>query len=276
MREYSILFIRADEEWAKKIESTLEEGFDGQIEWIRVDALFDGLQALQERSFDLIITDLFLPDSQGLPTLKHLKQQAPQTPVITLCHAKDRDLAVTAVRKGAHDFFLYEEIDPNNMRRCVKLALESTSEDAFGGENRRTNARFPCRLALTYQALEHPFFSGSATSETVNISSKGLLFGTNEPLQPGQLLQVSVDWPARLENEVALKLVAEGRVIRNVDGQAAVRIDKYEFRTRKVKAQPAGAASSGQTQTLNRPKEAAEAKSNPPGTAAGIRTNRGN
>jgi hypothetical protein len=54
-------------------------------------------------------------------------------------------------------------------------------------------------------------------------------------LQPGQLLQVSVDWPARLENEIPLKLVAEGRVIRVVDGQAAVRIDKYEFRTRKIR-----------------------------------------
>ena len=57
----------------------------------------------------------------------------------------------------------------------------------------------------------------------------------------GQLLQVSVDWPARLDNAVALKLVAEGRVIRIIDGQAAVRIDKYEFRTRKIKPQPAGA-----------------------------------
>ena len=40
---------------------------------------------------------------------------------------------------------------------------------------------------------------------------------------------------ARLENQVPLKLVAEGRVIRNVDGVAAVRIDKYEFRTRKLR-----------------------------------------
>ena len=67
------------------------------------------------------------------------------------------------------------------------------------------------------------------------------MFAASEPLQPGQLLQVSVDWPARLENEVPLKLVAEGRVIRMIDGQAAMRIDKYEFRTRKIKPQPTGA-----------------------------------
>lgn len=106
------------------------------------------------------------------------------------------------------------------------------------------NARFPCKLAVSYQALESPFFSGKAISETENISSKGLLFAVNEPLEPNQLLQISVDWPARLENEVPLKLVAEGRVIRVFDGKAAVRIEKYEFRTRRVNPTTTTAAGS--------------------------------
>jgi hypothetical protein len=58
-------------------------------------------------------------------------------------------------------------------------------------------------------------------------------------LQSGQLLQVSLDWPARLENQVPLKLVAEGRIVRNGDGQAAMTIDKYEFRTRRGTRPPA-------------------------------------
>jgi DNA-binding NarL/FixJ family response regulator len=243
MREYSILFIRTDEELARKIEQVLQDGFDGTIEWVREDSLFDGLRTLQERSFDLIFSDLFLSDSQGLGSIRDLKQQAPQTPVIALCHVKDRDTGVNAVKKGAHDFFCYEDVNATNLRRSVSLALAAGGEESTGsGADRRINARFPCRLAVSYQALEHPFFSGQATSETVNISSKGLLFAASEPLQPGQLLQVSVDWPARLENEVPLKLVAEGRVIRIVDGQAAVRIDKYEFRTRKMKPQQPASA----------------------------------
>ena len=242
MREYSFLFIRTDEELARTIELALEEGMDGAIEWVRVDSLFDGLRTLQERSFDLIFSDILLPDSQGFASIRDLKQQAPQTPVITMCQTKDRESGVNAVKKGAHDFFCYGAIEAANLHRSVSLALAANGEESTGsGADRRTNARFPCRLAVSYQALEHPFFSGKATSETVNISSKGLLFAASEPLEPGQLLQVSVDWPARLDNEVPLKLVAEGRVIRIIDGQAAVRIDKYEFRTRKVKPQPAGA-----------------------------------
>ncbi len=271
MREYSILFIRAEEHPATQPEASLREGFEGNIEWVCVDALFDGLRILQERSFDLIVSDLFLPDGQGMATVRHLKQHAPQTPVIVLCETVDRDTAVNAVRKGAHDFVCYEDLgDPMKLRRAVAGALKSGDDEGAGkggGADRRTNARFPCRLAVSYQALEHPFLSGVATSETLNISSKGLLFATEEALQPGQLLQVSVDWPARLENQVPLKLVAEGRIVRNLNGLAAMRIDKYEFRTRRARStgEPATNHSS------SRPQETAAKIPPRPGSAAGIK-----
>lgn len=276
MPEYSILYIRPDEHPAEKIERALLDGFDGAIEWTRVEALFDALRTLQERSFDLIISDLFLPDGQGLATVRHLNQHAPQTPVIVLCTTKDRDTAVNAVRKGAHNFFCYDDPDVSNLCRAVSGALNSAGSEKAepgGGADRRTNARFPCRLAVSYQALEHPFLSGVATSETLNISSKGLLFATEEALQTGQLIQVSVDWPARLENQVPLKLVAEGRIVRNLNGLLAMRIDKYEFRTRRAKPQNATAGGPVTAKQTSRPTETAANISSQPGVAAGSRTN---
>jgi DNA-binding NarL/FixJ family response regulator len=237
MREYLILFVRTDEELGDKIEAALEGCLEGTIEWCRVASLFDGLRILQERSFDLIMSDLFLSDGQGLATVRHLNEHSPRTPLVVLCHAQDRALAVNAVREGAYDFFCYEALDVSNLQRSVSAALNSDAAAPEGsGPDRRNKARFPCRLAINYHALEHPFFSGEAVTETVNISSKGVLFTSSDPFEPGQLLRVSVDWPARLENSVPLKLVAEGRILRNTDGQCAMRIDKYEFRTRKAKA----------------------------------------
>lgn len=246
MRQYSILFIGTEEDsvqksHAQRIKEIVLAPFDGSaggsVEWVRVDALFDGLRILQDRYFDLILAELSLPDAQGLATVRHLKQDAPQTPVIVICGLKDRDTAVSAVRQGAYDFFCYEEMDPVNLRRAIGLAIEGNASGAGGSAaDRRTHARFPCKLAVNYRALEHPFLEGQGISETVNISSKGILFAAHEALNPGQLLQVSVDWPARLDNEIPLKLVAEGRVIRIVDGLTAMHIDKYEFRTRKMKA----------------------------------------
>src|SRR6185312_14619182 len=230
---------------------------------------------IQDRQFDLILSELFLPDGQGLATLHHLQQHAPKTPVILLCHAQDRDTAITAVRKGAHDFFCYEDLDMANFQKSVFGALTSADGHSNAGSKeseRRNNARFDCHLAVSYQSLEKPFLSGQGTSETLNISSKGVLFRANEALEPGQLIQVSVDWPARLENQVPLKLVAEGRIVRNVKGVAAMTIEKYEFRTRRAPAQAAGqgkAAASSDGKPSGRSSEAAAEESSRPGTAAG-------
>ena len=130
--------------------------------------------------------------------------------------------------------FCYEDLDATNFQRSVLGALTSAGGQSNSGgkeAERRTNARFDCHLAVSYQSLEKPFLSGQGTSETLNISSKGVLFRADEALEPGQLIQVSVDWPARLENQIPLKLVAEGRIVRNVNGLVAMTIEKYEFRT---------------------------------------------
>ncbi len=274
MTEYSVLFISADAARADKLEQLLHDDQTIKVDCTRVDALFDGLRSLQDKSFDLVLSELYLPDGQGLATLRHLQQHAPAVPVILLCSAEDRDTAVTAVRKGAHDFFCYEDLDPANFRRSVLGALKRGEAQAAAGKEaeRRTNARFDCHLSVSYQTLEKPFISGQGSSETLNISSKGVLFRADENLEPGQLIQVSVDWPARLENQIPLKLVAEGRIVRNIKGVAAMTIEKYEFRTRRTPApatkQQSAAPADGKT-TPSRSTEAAKSNLSRPGAAAG-------
>ena len=235
MAETSILLINAEKASGDMIESILRNGGSAGIDLLRVDALFDGLRFLQERAFDIIITDLFLPDGQGLATLRHLQQHAPATPAIVLCNSSDRETAIEAVRKGAYNFFLHEELDGPVLRRSIETAIRQGGEDADKrAADRRTNARFPCRLAVSYQTLEQPILAGQGISETLNISSKGLLFTSSDKFEAGQLVQVSLEWPALLENQIPLKLVAEGRIVRNSQGQTAMTIDKYEFRTRRT------------------------------------------
>ena len=260
MSDHSILLISPDPVAAAKVEAALRLGIAGDLSWVHQEALFDGLRSLQDNSFDLILSDMFLPDGQGLATLRHLQQHAPATPVIAICHAQDRDTGVTAVRQGAYDFFCYEDLDPVSLRKSVEGALKHAHEEAEkkAAAERRNNARFPCRLAISYQTLEHPILSGQGTSETLNISSKGILFTSNEKFEAGQLVQVSLDWPARLENQIPLKLVAEGRIVRNANGQTAMTIDKYEFRTRRV---PQKTAPAPVSESKNRPAETGKTSS---------------
>jgi hypothetical protein len=72
------------------------------------------------------------------------------------------------------------------------------------------------------------------------MGSGGILFTTEERLPTGRLVELSVTWPARLDGTCPLKMVARGRVVRSDDSKAAVRIERYEFRTRRQSAAAAG------------------------------------
>ena len=116
-----------------------------------------------------------------------------------------------------------------------------TEFDALHSDRDRLgNVRYPIRLKLTFTAVTPPICSGDG--ETLHVSSKELLFTANESLAVGQLLQVSLDWPARLENKIPLRLVISGQILRSDDGQVAMTIDKYEFRIRRIEPSPATAS----------------------------------
>jgi hypothetical protein len=75
-----------------------------------------------------------------------------------------------------------------------------------------------------------PKVSGSGV--TLNFGSGGILFTTNEKLPLGRMVELSVNWPARLGGTCLLQVVAMGRVVRSEENKAAIRIERYEFRTR--------------------------------------------
>jgi hypothetical protein len=78
----------------------------------------------------------------------------------------------------------------------------------------------------------HKLSRVSGTGKTLNIGSGGVLFTTEEQLPLGGTVELSVHWPAKLDGSCPLKFVAIGRVIRSEADIAAVRIERYEFRTR--------------------------------------------
>ena len=64
MNNRSILFISADPAAAAKVETALREGIDEGFAWNHKAALLDGLRSLQDGSYDLILSDLFLQEKR--------------------------------------------------------------------------------------------------------------------------------------------------------------------------------------------------------------------
>ncbi len=86
----------------------------------------DALQALDESNFDLVITDMRLPDGTGLDILKHLEQTHRDEKVMVITAYGSAESAVEALRAGAYDY-LTKPVDLKQFRQSVALALSSRS-----------------------------------------------------------------------------------------------------------------------------------------------------
>lgn len=106
--------------------------------------------------------------------------------------------------------------------------------------DRRHSDRFPIERDVRYRIMNKRGGEEAGDGKTLNISSSGVLFSTEQMLLPGRRLEVSISWPAQLNNKCALKLVARGRVVRLEDGRTAMEIQQYEFRTQSSQPGAAG------------------------------------
>jgi len=120
----------------------------------------------------------------------------------------------------------------------MSMSTESTSAVHIGGvPERRTTSRFPVQEELSYRVIHSRSAPTSGTGATLNMGSGGILFTTHEKLPVGRTVELAVNWPAKLGGTCPLKFVAVGRVVRSEDTRAAVRIQRYEFKTRSTRVE---------------------------------------
>jgi hypothetical protein len=127
--------------------------------------------------------------------------------------------------------------DSLSMNPRIELARPTTTSS-----DRRGTSRYPLCEEVQYKVLHRAAAKTVGAGKTLNIGSRGILFTTEEQLPLGRTVELSVNWPARLGGTCPLKFVAVGRIVRSETDRAAVRIERYEFRTRGTLAMAAGAA----------------------------------
>ncbi len=84
------------------------------------------LSLISDNTYDIIFTDLRLPDMSGLDILSHSQSRSPNTQVIIITGFATIETAVEAIKKGAYDY-LTKPLTPDTVRIISKRALEKVA-----------------------------------------------------------------------------------------------------------------------------------------------------
>jgi two-component system response regulator PilR (NtrC family) len=99
---------------------------------------------LAKGAVDMVITDIRLPDGDGIEILRHVKAAAPETVVVVMTAFGTTETAVAALKLGAHDY-LTKPFDVDELKIVVSGALET---QRLTEENQRLKAQFRARHGL--------------------------------------------------------------------------------------------------------------------------------
>ncbi|MEI8199990.1 MAG: response regulator [Eubacteriales bacterium] len=103
--------------------------------WTVTDQTEDGLQAvslMKNKSFDLVITDIKMPEMDGLALAKHIQKNYPDTKVIIVSGFDEFQYAQEAVRCNVHDYLLKPLMDENIMEALDRVAKSIEKQQALG------------------------------------------------------------------------------------------------------------------------------------------------
>jgi two-component system response regulator FlrC len=84
----------------------------------------DAIRKLDERGFDLVITDLKMPHVDGMAVLKKVRTEQPEVEVIVLTAHGSVDNAVEAMKAGAFDYLQKPLGGPDELRLVANRAIE--------------------------------------------------------------------------------------------------------------------------------------------------------
>jgi len=119
-----LLIVEDDIVDRKLLDRLLAQSSLGACDVRHADRLATALDLLKEHSFDIILLDLGLPDSQGMDSVSRLQGCAPHVPIIVLSGLDDENTATQAVQMGVQDYLIKGEVNASLLMRAIRYALE--------------------------------------------------------------------------------------------------------------------------------------------------------
>lgn len=158
---YKVLLIEDSDKDRQLIESMLKEDEEFKYEVTWADRLASGLSQLSTNSFNLVLLDLFLPETKGLRTLEKVFERSPHLAAVVLTQLDDENSGLQAVRHGAQEYLVKGHFDSYSLRRAIRHAIERSLIEIALRKSEKSHRELIAKLQLANRELESFSYSVS-------------------------------------------------------------------------------------------------------------------
>lgn len=120
----NILLIEHDPGFTRTLGEMLGQARELSADVSSAAGLQEGVSALNDKHFDVVVLDVALPDGAGLANISLLKAEAPRLPIIAAGDADNETVAVEAVQAGAQDYLVKGQLTAGWLERSIRYAIE--------------------------------------------------------------------------------------------------------------------------------------------------------
>ncbi|MFX1389990.1 MAG: response regulator [Promethearchaeota archaeon] len=172
IKQIHILLIEDNSADVRLIREFLKKSEDLDYDLDSYSRLSESLDIINTKKYDIILLDLTLPDSDRASTLEKVLSITTEIPIIILTGLDDKEFALESLQKGAQDYLLKNDLNPNNLVRAILYSIERHKIESEKIKNVTQKIQFDEKDKEILNILQENYrISYKELSEKVNLAA---------------------------------------------------------------------------------------------------------
>jgi putative two-component system response regulator len=144
-----------------------------------VEGALRAREVLEDEDFELVLSDVLMPDESGIGLLRHVREARPHLPIVMVSGVNDPDLARTALELGAYGY-VTKPFHANQVVIAVDNALRRAQVEA---ENREYRERLEWMVTDRTVELAEALRTVELTEETLRRASEETIQALSQAIE---------------------------------------------------------------------------------------------
>lgn len=122
--EIKILLVEDNDADSRYLKEMLHDAAAGKHHVSIVHTAEEAIVSLKEQGFDIVLTDLDLPDTNGLDIISSIQMASSEVPIVVLTGQTNEKLALEIIQMGAQDYLVKGQGDGYLINRVIDYSIE--------------------------------------------------------------------------------------------------------------------------------------------------------